>query len=205
MVGEIVMLPLRVTVRAASLAVRGAEEMATLAFRAIGVVSRHDHSPAPPPQPPAKTTPAKPPRTAGPGPARAAQSRPARPAHPRPSRRSTERRVTEREPEPASPSTPAPPPSPEAEPGHVSEEPTLVEEFAEAGAEEGAGAQVTVDEPWDGYGHMTAQDVLDLIERASKAELAAITLYETANRHRQAILAAVERQRALGGRGESRN
>ncbi len=81
----------------------------------------------------------------------------------------------------------------------------LVEEFAEAGAEDGAGAQVTVDEPWKGYRRMTAQDVLDHIEGASQAELAAITLYETANRHRHAILSAVERQLAVGDGGGSRD
>ncbi len=114
-------------------------------------------------------------------------------------RRTTEPRAARRAP------TPAPSPPPEPEPVHVSEEPTLVEEFAEAGAEEGAGAQVTVDEPWKGYGRMTAQDVLDRIERAGPAELAAITLYETANRHRHAILSAVERQLAVGDGGGSRD
>ena len=87
----------------------------------------------------------------------------------------------------------------------MSEEPTLVEEFAETGAEEGAGAEVTVVEPWEGYHHMTAQDVLARLEHSSQAELAAITLYETANRHRHAILSAVERQLAEESRGGSRN
>src|SRR5436309_12999438 len=41
-----------------------------------------------------------------------------------------------------------PPPPLVEEPAHVSEEPVVVEEFAEPGAEEGAGASVTVDEPW---------------------------------------------------------
>lgn len=79
------------------------------------------------------------------------------------------------------------------EPGHVSEEPQLVEEFADAGAEAGAGAQIRVDEPWDGYREMKAADVIARLPAASTEELAAIELYELSGRKRKSVLAAVQR------------
>ncbi len=90
---------------------------------------------------------------------------------------------------------------PENEPTHVSEEPELVEAFAEPGAEEGAGAQVTVSEPWTGYRRMTAQDVVDRLSDATPAELAAVQLYERKHRERATVLTAVERRlkHASGG------
>ena len=89
----------------------------------------------------------------------------------------------------------------ETEPAHVSEEPELVEEFAEPGAEDGAGAEVTVSEPWTGYRRLTAQDVVDRLSDATPAELAAVLLYERAHRGRQTVVSAVERQlqHASGG------
>ncbi len=45
-------------------------------------------------------------------------------------------------------------------PVHVSEEPELVRESAEPGAEDGAGAAVTVIEPWSGYAQMNAREVI---------------------------------------------
>src|SRR5205814_1916344 len=55
-----------------------------------------------------------------------------------------------------------PPPTPDPRhrapeptgPAHVSEEPELVAEFAEPGAEEEAGAEVEIAEPWEGYDRM---------------------------------------------------
>lgn len=98
-------------------------------------------------------------------------------------------------------SAPAPPASPEP-PTHVSEEPVLVRESAEPGAEEGAGARVTVIEPWTGYGRMNARDVIDRVPTASVAELAALRLYEARHRARRTVLAAVDRrlELATGGR-----
>ena len=92
---------------------------------------------------------------------------------------------------------PAPPPEvtpPRAEPVHVSEEPVVVDEFAEPGAEDGAGAEVTITEPWAGYAVMTAQDVIARLADATPAELAAAQLYETAHRRRATVIAAVERE-----------
>jgi hypothetical protein len=90
-----------------------------------------------------------------------------------------------------------PEPRPDAraeEPAHVSAEPELVEELAEPGAEDGAGAEVHIREPWEGYPHMTAREVTARLSGASAAELAAVELYERSNRGRQTILAAVARQ-----------
>lgn len=76
----------------------------------------------------------------------------------------------------------------------MSEEPELVEEFAEPGAEDGAGPELHIREPWEGYRHMTVRDITARLSGASAAELAAVQLYESSNRGRQTILAAVARQ-----------
>jgi hypothetical protein len=97
-----------------------------------------------------------------------------------------------REPEPR-PGQPAasplatPPPAPE----HVSDESTLVAEVAEPGAEGGAGAEIHVAEPWEGYDDLKAADVVDRISSRSAAELAAVELYERSHRRRQTVLKAV--------------
>jgi hypothetical protein len=76
----------------------------------------------------------------------------------------------------------------------VSEEPELVEELAEPGAETGAGAELHIREPWEGYRDMGAQEIGARLVGAPTAELAAVELYERRNRGRQTILAAVARQ-----------
>lgn len=93
--------------------------------------------------------------------------------------------------------------APEREPAHVSEEAELVRESAEPGAEDGAGAQVNVAEPWDGYAHMTASDIVARLEGASAAELAAVKLYESGNRARQTVMDAVDRQLRSANGGSS--
>jgi hypothetical protein len=110
------------------------------------------------------------------------------------------RTQTTRVPEIAPPPEPEPP-SPE-EPVHVSEEPELVQEVAERGAEDGAGATVTVDEPWPGYARMTAKQVIERLADATPAELATVQLYESFNRDRQTVRAAAERNlKSKTGRG----
>lgn len=111
-----------------------------------------------------------------------------------------------RAPEPASETMPPPSPAvayeqpavgwdePAAEPVHVSEQPELVEEVAEPGAEDGAGAEVHVEQPWDGYDRMKAADVIDRLAAASTAELAAVQLYETGTKGRRTVLETVERE-----------
>ncbi len=83
---------------------------------------------------------------------------------------------------------PAPPIPDEAV--HVSEEPELVEELAEPGAEEGAGAQLRIVAPWQGYEQMKAADIVQRTAFATREELAAIELYELAGRNRKSVVAA---------------
>jgi hypothetical protein len=90
------------------------------------------------------------------------------------------------------------------EPAHVSEDAVLVDELAEPGAEEGAGPEVHVDEPWDGYESMKAKDVIARLAGSSSAELAAVALYERGHRGRHTVLAAVERE-LRGNRGAAQN
>lgn len=82
-----------------------------------------------------------------------------------------------------------PPPSPRAK--EVDEEPVLTAEFAEEGAEDGAGAQVHIDEPWAGYAQMRVPEIQDRVAHGTQAELAAVQLYEVAHRNRKTIIDAV--------------
>jgi hypothetical protein len=84
-------------------------------------------------------------------------------------------------------------PEPE-EPEHLDVEVELVGEFAEPGAEEGAGAEIRIDEPWDGYRKMRVADIRERVLVAGPAELAVVQLYESANRGRRSILDVVERR-----------
>jgi hypothetical protein len=99
--------------------------------------------------------------------------------------RGRRRRPERREPEPP------PPPAP---PEHVDEEPVLTAEFAEEGAEDGAGAEVHVDEPWEGYGEMKVPEVTARLASASNIELAAVQLYESSHRKRNSVLRDVEKR-----------
>jgi hypothetical protein len=106
------------------------------------------------------------------------------------------------EPAPSAPAEPFPPPweaetVPPPAPAHVSEEPQLVEEFAEPGAEDGVGAAVHVEEPWEGYGQLTADQVVARMAAASREVLAAVALYEGAHRGRKTVLAAAHRRLRL--------
>jgi hypothetical protein len=80
------------------------------------------------------------------------------------------------------------------EPEHVSEEPVVVAEVADAGAEDGAGADVTIAEPWDGYRAMKADEVIARLAEASREELAVVQLYEGTARRRKSVLTEVERR-----------
>jgi hypothetical protein len=206
MSGEIFTLPLRLTARAASLMLRGGEQIATralsFAFQAASVVRSRDAADFVPDE--FKTDAPEP-----------------RPERETPERQERERETPERQEsvgdsqadpvqageQPAQ--SDAPPPRIEAEdvidldappveePVHVSEEPTLAAEFAEPGAEDGAGAQLHIDEPWHGYREMNAKDIVERIGHADLAELAAIQLYESNHHKRQTVLTAVERQMRL--------
>jgi hypothetical protein len=196
MAGKLITLPLRVSLRSAQLLTRAAGGVAERAMSvtglAIQIVSpgrssdlERDAAPVAAP----RAEPAAPPAAPAPPPSAAPAAPPATPRA-------------------AAPATPlaAPPAVPldalTQAPAHVSEEPELVAESAEPGAEEGAGAGITVVEPWAGYGRLTAKDVIDRARTASVAELAAMRLYEARHRARQTVLAAVDRQLRLadGGR-----
>jgi hypothetical protein len=86
-----------------------------------------------------------------------------------------------------------PAPDPVPVPVHVSEEPVLVEESAEAGAEDGAGAQIEVAEPWEGYDRMRVPDIERELENADSTVAAAVKLYEASGRGRRGVLAAADR------------
>jgi hypothetical protein len=196
MAGKLITLPLRVSLRSAQLLTRAAGGVAERAMSvtglAIQIVSpgrssdlERDVAPVAAP----RAEPAAPPAAPAAPPSAAPAAPPATPRA-------------------AAPATPlaAPPAVPldalTQAPAHVSEEPELVAESAEPGAEEGAGAGITVVEPWAGYGRLTAKDVIDRARTASVAELAAMRLYEARHRARQTVLAAVDRQLRLadGGR-----
>jgi hypothetical protein len=98
---------------------------------------------------------------------------------------------------PAAPSRPvrdSPPAVPdELIPDHVDEEVVLVAEVAEEGAEEGAGPELHVDEPWDAYDEMTAPEIRDRLAAADPLLAAAVNLYETTHKSRRTVIDAAER------------
>ncbi len=84
-------------------------------------------------------------------------------------------------------------PSPPAVPApHIETNDTLVASSSDAGAEDGAGAQVGIGEPWVGYRRMHAPEIVDRIALADTAELALVQLFEVANRNRVTVIRAVE-------------
>lgn len=203
MVGELIMLPIRVGVRATRLWFRAVEEGVSVASSATGrvvelVASRGSRGS----------------QTHGLDTTRSDRDQPGTATAP--SRSYSEREQDSDGDEARAPTPPAAPPrrtaspppvddSPVDEPSHVSEEPTLVEALAEPGAEDGAGAEVHVDPPWDGYDQLSAKQVIARLADADPAVLATVELYEASSRRRQTILNTVKRElRRVNGRG-SRN
>ena len=78
-------------------------------------------------------------------------------------------------------------------PDHVDEEVVLVAELAEEGAEDGAGAELHVNEPWDAYDEMTALEIRDRLGAADPVVAAAVNLYETTHKSRRTVIEAAER------------
>jgi hypothetical protein len=184
MVGELITLPLRVTGLAVRFYWRATEQALSLASNAAAQVIERV-SPAPHQRSSGSETVEATPVPHRPEPAPA-------PASPRWQSQPTE-------------PVPSPPPSiaPRTkEPIHVSEEPELVDALAEPGAEDGAGAEVHIQEPWDGYRRMNAREVTARLSGASAAELAAVQLFESSTQGRQTVLAAVARRmRVANGSG----
>jgi hypothetical protein len=171
---NLITLPLRVGTKAACIAARPVAAVGSWALELLlGALPSAAEEPVPsgPPPPP-------------PPPPRAAP-RPAPP--PREPEPELERELElEREPELE--------PEPEAEPAHVSEEPELVAESADPEAVDSPTAELTVQEPWDGYRGAKADEVIALLPTMSREELAVVQLYESTHRARRSVLAAVERQ-----------
>jgi hypothetical protein len=127
--------------------------------------------------------------------------RPAEPERPREARREPAPAgpTVEPAPRPATPPPVAPGEQPTdddtgPEPRHVDEQATVVAEFAEAGAEEGAGAQVGLAEPWDGYDGMHVDELLPRLSDATSETLAAVVLYERSRRGRASVVEEAELQ-----------
>jgi hypothetical protein len=93
----------------------------------------------------------------------------------------------------AEPAAPGPSAS-AAEPDHLDERPVVAAEVAEAGAEEGAGAQVDVDQPWEGYGGMTAVEIRARLGDADPEAAAVVKLYEAAHKGRSSVIEAADRR-----------
>ncbi len=113
------------------------------------------------------------------GPAAARQTVPVAPPTPPPSRRASRK--------PA-----APPVPPQAK--TIDDEPELVAEFGEAGAEDPAGPEVTVAEPWEGYARLAATDVREQLTAHEAEVAAAILLFEPLHRNRRTVIQAAERR-----------
>ena len=201
MVGKLITLPLRVPVRSAQLLTRAAGEVAgravSISGHAIALVipgrsepTWDDVAPSPAPEPPVVDIPAS---AVVDDPAPPATDAPGVPPSARPPNPPVADSPVEWAEEPPAPLV--------EQPAHVSEEPELVQESAEPGAEEGAGAGITVAEPWEGYGRMSAKDLIDRARTANVAELATMRLYEARHRARQTVLAAVDRQLKLANGG----
>ena len=177
MLRRLVTLPIRLTVDVLKLQIEGTK----LALGLVRELLEGDREAAPAAPPtraePPPSRPAPPPREDGAPPAPEAVGPVPEPAEPEPL-----------EPEPV-------------EPVHVSEEPELVAESADPEAADGGTAEVHVAEPWDGYKHLKAEDVIARVGVASAEELAVIELYEMTHRGRKSVLAAVEKQlRVLANR-----
>jgi hypothetical protein len=188
MAGNVITLPLRVSFRSARFLTR---VVGGTTGHALSLVGRTIGAVAPAPPTPRATAPTTPP---------AQPAQPAARTQKLPETPSVQKAPPRQTPPPQTPHTP-PPPSPsiaaEQTPVHVSEEPELVREVAEPGAEDGAGATIRVAEPWNGYRRMNAKDVVDRARSANQTELAAVRLYESRHRSRQTVLAAVDRQLKL--------
>jgi ferritin-like metal-binding protein YciE len=144
------------------------------------------------------------PRTARPAPATGrSKPAPSRVRRPRGNGTAPSTPTAAAPPPPPPAAEPAPePPTPAAEPApepptpapHVSEEPELVAEVAEAGAEEAAGPEVEIREPWQDYDRMKAAEIERRLEDASDELAAVARLYEAAGKNRQTVLRAADRR-----------
>jgi hypothetical protein len=175
-------LPVELALAVTRGALAGATRLAEAGYRAV---ASSDETVAEPVwgEPPPRREPPPPRREAPPPPPR--QEAPPPPVEPPPARA-----------EPVRPPDPVRPPEPVGvEPAveHVSEEPTLVADSAEIGAEEGAGAEVEVSEPWPGYNGMRAPEIRARLATEGSTVAAAVSLYEASHKGRTSVLDAARR------------
>jgi len=175
-------------------------------------VARRDPEPAPPsapaPAPPvSRPAPAPAPApAAAAAPVAAAESTPApAPAAPVARQERRPRPVPAPAPPPAAADSPPPPrpasvaPQPSA-PAHVEREAVVVAESADSGAADGPGAEIRVEEPWEGYRALTARQVIAELAQADAETLAVVHLYEATHRNRRTVIAQIDRRLATIGR-----
>jgi len=172
-------ISLTVAQRAGSLALSTVRQVAGMALdRRPEGRSRSTTTAPPPPAPPASGA--------------STASRPApSPAPPAPAAPPAD----EAAPVPTPAAAAAAPPAEQA-PDHVDREAVLVAESADAGAAGGAGAQIRIAEPWNGYGKLTAKEVNDRLATESPESLAVARLYESTHRNRVTVLKEIDRRLA---------
>ncbi|HET9102840.1 MAG TPA: hypothetical protein VFN55_05750 [Solirubrobacteraceae bacterium] len=210
MTSSVLLLPIRVGLRGAQVGLRVTAAVTDRALAVVGAMAGAASgapeapvdidgeplrggmpTPGPAPTPPAPTPLAPAPAPAPPAPAPGPTPPGPDPAPPPPGPEPTPGPP----PAPPTPSpAPGPPPPPGPAPPHISAEPELVQSVAEVGAEDGAGAQLRIDEPWKGYDQLRAADVIERLRGADAAELAAVELYERSRRGRETVLDAVRRE-----------
>ena len=74
---------------------------------------------------------------------------------------------------------------------HVDEGLEPVAASADPGAEDGAGAELHVDEPWDGYDAMNVRDIQARLKDAPPELAAVVRLYEAGHKNRVSVLRAI--------------
>ncbi|MDX6677273.1 MAG: hypothetical protein QOE31_1325 [Solirubrobacteraceae bacterium] len=84
----------------------------------------------------------------------------------------------------------------EPAPDHVDREAVVVAESHDPGAAGSVGAQITGDEPWEGYGELDAQQVVARLDDAGAETVAVVRLYEQLHRNDAGVLEAVDRRLA---------
>lgn len=180
--------PLRLGLSAGELALEVALGMVRGTRRALEGDHGRDSSlaqPSWPPPPPAPSRRGKPSRPASSNGSSATEA----PAKPRPEAVESPPTVVRGDAVPA-----IPPPEGAKE---VDDTPIPIGEFAEEGAEDGAGAEVRIDPPWDGYDDMTAAQIQERLANAEREVVAAVSLYEGMCRGRRSVARAAERRLRL--------
>jgi hypothetical protein len=184
-------LPLRVALRAADLALEASWSVASRLLRAGGADADVPLADEPPPRATEQPTTRRPVTNVRPDAAGRRRGTGSRDA-------GRGARGTATRPVPGPPPRPAP--KRRRPPAHVSEEPVVVAQTADLGAQDGAGAEVSVAEPWSGYRRMNAGEVVARLSSAPAPEVAVVQLYEQAHRRRTSVLEAAERRlRLLSG------